>query len=123
MRDRELILEVLCQIEDAARKIIARFEVIQQISDFTDSHAGTEKMDAICMRLVVIGESLKNLDKITEGTLLPQYPEVNWKNAKGMRDILTHHYADIDAEAVFHTCKDKIPILRETIEKMIKELE
>ena len=79
-------------------------------------------MDAISMRLIVIGESLKNLDKITNGTLLPQYPEVDWKKAKGMRDILTHHYADIDAEAVFYTCEEKIPILRQTIKKIITDV-
>ena len=39
-----------------------------------------------------------------------------------LRDILTHHYADINAEAIFNTCKEKIPILRETIEKMMEEL-
>jgi len=68
-------------------------------------------MDAICMRLIVIGESLKNLDKITSGTLLPQYTEVDWKKAKGMRDILSHHYDDINAEAIFLTCREKIPQL------------
>ncbi len=75
-------------------------------------------MDAICMLLIVIGESLKNLDKITDRTLLPRYPDVDWKKAKGMRDILTHHYADINAEAIFFTCKEKIPPLRETIKKI-----
>jgi len=84
--------------------------------------AGVEKMDAICMMLIVIGESLKNLDKITEGKLLPQYPEVDWNKAKGMRDIITHHYADINAETVFFTCKKKIPQLLESIRKIIKEL-
>lgn len=74
------------------------------------------------MMLIVIGESLKNLDKITEGKLLPLYPEVDWKKAKGMRDILTHHYADINAEAVFNTCNEKIPQLLKTIRKMTEEL-
>jgi len=55
MRDKELTLEVLQQIEEAAAKIIARFEPINQISDFTDSQVGIEKMDAICMRMIVIG--------------------------------------------------------------------
>lgn len=123
MRDKELVLEVLRQIEEAAAKIIARFQVVGHVSDFTDNPAGVEKMDAICMMLIVIGESLKNLDKITGGKLLPQYPEIDWKKAKGMRDILTHHYADINSEAVFYTCKGKIPQLRETIRKMIGDLE
>lgn len=122
MYDNDLVLEVLHQIETAAEKIITRFQVIDQVTDFTDSPEGIERMDAICMRLIVIGESLKNLDKVTNGTLLPKYPEVDWKKAKGMRDILTHHYDDINAEAVFLTCRDKIPQLLKTIQKMIKEL-
>lgn len=122
MRNKELTLEVLRQIEDAAVKIVTRFQAIRQVSDFTDSPAGVEKMDAICMMLIVIGESLKNLDKITEEKLLPLYPEVDWKKAKGMRDILTHHYADVNAEAVFNTCNKKIPHLLKTIRKMTEEL-
>ena len=122
MPDKELTLEVLRQIEEATEKTITRFQVIQRVSDFTDSPDGIEKMDAICMMLIVIGESLKNLDRITNGMLLPQYPDVDWKKAKGMRDILTHHYADINAEAVFFTCRDKIPQLLTTIQKMIKEM-
>jgi len=106
MQDKELVQEVLRQIEEAAEKIINRFKPILQVNDFTDSPAGMEKMDAICMLLIVIGESLKNLDKITDAELLPRYPEVDWKKAKGMRDILTHHYSDINAEAIFYTCKE-----------------
>ena len=122
MHDKELAIEVLLKIEDAAAKIATRLQAIHQVSDFTDSSSGVDKMDAICMMLIVIGEALKNLDKITDGTLLLQYNEVDWKKAKGMRDILTHHYADINAEAIFNTCKEKIPILRETIKKMMEEL-
>jgi uncharacterized protein with HEPN domain len=122
MHDKELILEVLRQIEEAAAKILARFQPVSQPSDFTDSSTGVDKLDAICMMLIVIGEALKNLDKITSGELLPQYPEVDWKKAKGMRDILTHHYADINAEAVYYTCKEKIPLLRDTIRKIIIDL-
>lgn len=122
MRDQELVLEILRQIEDAAGKIVTRFQPIRQAGDFTDSQAGVEKMDAICMMMIVIGESLKNLDKVTNGKLLPSYPEVDWKKAKGMRDILTHHYADVNAEAVFNTCREKIPPLLATIRKMIDDL-
>ena len=90
MHDKELVMEVLRQIEEAAAKIAVRFQAIHKVSDFTDSPVGVDKMDAICMMLIVIGESLQNLDKITGGKLLPQYREVAWKKAKGMRDILPH---------------------------------
>ena len=123
MHDRELCLEVLRQIEGAAIKIGSRFQVIHQASDFTDTPAGVEKLDSICMMLIVIGESLKNLEKITGGTLLSQYPEVDWKKAMGMRDIITHHYADLHAETVFYTCKRKIPPLLETVRKITRDLQ
>ncbi len=122
MPDKELALEILRQIEESAEKIVNRFKTIHDISDFTKSPAGVEKLDAIAMMFIVIGESLKNLDKITKGTLLPGYPEIDWKKAKGMRDILTHHYTDINAEAIFYTCRDKIPHLLETIRKIKTDL-
>jgi uncharacterized protein with HEPN domain len=123
MPDKELIIEILRQIEESAEKIITRFKAIHDVSDFTDSPAGVDKMDAICMMLIVIGESLKKLDVITRSELLSRYPEVDWKKAKGMRDILTHHYADIDAEAIFITCKERIPHLLKIIQKMKDELQ
>jgi len=122
MFDKELVIEVLIQIETAVDRVLARFQPIHKVSDFTDSPQGTEKMDAICMMLIVIGESLKNLDKITGGALLDQYPDVEWKKAKGMRDVLTHRYPDVDAEAVYYTCKEKIPLLGQVVRKMLEDI-
>lgn len=61
-----------------------------------------EKLDSICMLLIAIGESLKNLDKITDQSLLPLYPQIDWKRAKGMRDVISHHYFQVDAEIIFN---------------------
>ncbi len=74
------------------------------------------------MQLMAIGESLKNFDKITNKTLLTRYPEIDWKGAKGLRDIITHQYFDIDAEEIFLVCKNHIPPLSETIKKIIIDL-
>ncbi len=73
---------------------------------------GQEKLDSICMQLITIGESLKNIDKITDYKLLKSYPEIEWKKAKGLRDIITHHYFDLDAETVFEVCKTEIPKIK-----------
>ena len=100
MYDKELALEILSQIYQAAQTILERFKPVKSPSDFTDSPAGMEKFDSICMLLSAIGEALKNLDKVTEGSLLLQYPQVDWKRAKGLRDIISHHYFDLNAEAI-----------------------
>jgi uncharacterized protein with HEPN domain len=122
MYDKELAIEILNQILHASLTVISRFEPISGVSDFTDTPAGIEKMDSVCMQLIVIGEAIKKLDKITDGSLLSNYLDVDWRKAKGMRDILTHHYADIDPNAVFYTCRDKIPVLSKTIRRIIADI-
>jgi uncharacterized protein with HEPN domain len=122
MYDRELVLEILRQIYQAAQTILKRFEPVKTVSDFTDSPAGMEKLDSICMLLIAIGEALKNLDKTTNKSLLPRFPQVDWSKAKGMRDIISHHYFETDAEVIYDVCKNHIPELAQTINKMIREL-
>ena len=122
MYDKELALEILSQIYQASQTILERFKPVKSISDFTHSPAGMEKFDSICMLLSAIGEALKNLDKTTNKILLPRYPQVDWKKAKGLRDIISHQYFDINVEAIYNVCKNNIPELAQTINKMIREL-
>jgi uncharacterized protein with HEPN domain len=39
------------------------------------------------MRLVAIGEGFKNIDKLSNNELLKNYPNIPWKNVKGIRNI------------------------------------
>ena len=122
MYDKSLVLEILEQILQASQRILKRFEQIKSPDDFTESESGIEKLDAICMQLIAIGESLKNIDKITDNSLLPKYPQIDWKKVKGMRDVISHHYFDLDAEAVFDVCENHISFLAETLQKMIGDI-
>ena len=122
MHDKELILEILDQIYKSTQKVLKRFKPIKSVSDFTDSEEGMEKLDAICMQLIAIGEALKNVDKITADSLLPKYPQIDWKKAKGMRDVISHHYFDIDAEAIYKVCTDHIKQLAQVIKEIIDDL-
>lgn len=123
MYDKALVLEILRQLHTAAVTILQRFEPVKSVEDFTDSFAGMEKLDSICMLLLAIGEGLKNLDKITAGTLLAQYPQVDWKRAKGLRDIISHQYFDVDAEEIFHICTTHIETMRKTLNQLIEDME
>jgi len=55
------------------------------------------------MQFINIGEALKKVDRLTSEEVLAKYPDVDWKAAMGMRDVITHHYFDIDAEVIFQT--------------------
>jgi len=122
MYDKELILEILSQIYRASQTILERFKPVKSVNDFTDSPAGMEKLDSICMLLIAIGEALKNLDKPTNKTLLLRYPQVDWKKAKGMRDIISHHYFEADAEVIYDVCKNNIVELAQTINQIIQDI-
>jgi len=61
---------------------------------------------------------LKKIDKFIEGKLFSKYSSIDWKEIKGMRDIISYHYFDVDAEIIYEECKNKIPNLKDTIEEI-----
>jgi uncharacterized protein with HEPN domain len=123
MSDTVFLKEILIQIKDASERIVRRISLVKSPDYFYKSDDSLDKLDAICMLLIAIGESLKKIDKITNGELLAKYPAVDWKGLKGIRDIISHQYFDLNAEAVFNTCKKDIPVLLDTLILLIKEYE
>ncbi len=99
--DRLTALHILDRIEEAINTVIIRNSVIRNADDFLSTPEGKEKMDAACMVIEAIGESFKNLDKLTKSELLPLYPSIQWKEVKGVRDVIAHHYFDIDANEIY----------------------
>jgi len=122
MFDRELVRTILIQINDAIEEIQSRTAAVAGVSFFIDSPAGREKLDSVCMLLIGVGESLKNIDKITSGELFARFKEVDWTGAKKLRDVIAHHYFDIDAEQIFWIIRHELKPLSATIKKMIAEL-
>lgn len=82
-----------------------------------------EKLDAACMLLIAIGESIKSLDKITHGVMLPTYPAIPWKQVMGMRDIIAHHYFDVDADTIFQVIRDDLDPLIDAIQHFKKTID
>ena len=123
MSDCDLMtLSTLEDIKLSIELILKRFENINNSDAFLADENGLEKLDSISMRLIAIGEGFKNIDKLTDKKLLEQYPEITWKNVKGVRDILSHHYFDLDAETIFDICENDLDDLLESTNKMIDRL-
>ena len=122
MHDEELLYYSLKRIASTIERIINNSKTIDDSQYYVLSPAGMERLERTCMLLLAIGESIKGIDKMTQKQLLPNYPEVDWKGAMGIRDIIAHHYFDIDESIVFDVVKNKLPGMLETINKMIEEL-
>jgi len=39
-----------------------------------------------------------------------------------LRDIISHHYKELNADTIFYTCKEDLPILEQMVDKIIKDL-
>ena len=119
----EMALGCLKHIQKALALIEERSAIVTHVNDFLCSPEGMLRLDALCMNLIALGESVKNLDKITNGELLTLYPETYWKGIMRIRDKIAHHYFDIDAEIVLATLKKDISPLSRTINRIIQDLE
>lgn len=115
MFDKDMAYSLVSLIDENLETILKRTEKVKSPDDFTSSETGMILLDSVCMKLVAVGESIKNLDKVTHKELLCRYPQINWKQAMGMRDIIVHHYFDVDAEEIYKTLKEDIPMLRSVL--------
>jgi uncharacterized protein with HEPN domain len=120
--NKSIALDILEDILSAIERLEERTKEVHSTEDFLCSSSGMVLLDATCMLLIAIGESLKNLDKTTNGLLLPTYPSIPWKNIKGMRDIIAHHYFDVDASQILWILQNEISPLKKAILFFIKKL-
>jgi len=112
----EMVYETLKNINTAITRLQERSIDIHSVDDYLMSPTGMEKLDAACMVLIALGESVKTLDKLTEKKLLSTYPSVDWKGVMGVRDIIAHHYFEVDPEAVLDIIKNDLEPLKKAID-------
>ena len=120
--DKEIALDCLKKIKAMLELITKRAKVVKTPDDFLRSPGGMMRLDAICMNLIALGETVKGLDKQTNAQLLKNYPDVYWRGVMGMRDKISHHYFEMDTDVVFQTLEKDIPTMKPVVEKMIIDL-
>ena len=115
------ILDILDLMLESISLVQFRFAKIGESEDFVSTSDGVTLLDAISMRLQVIGESVKRIQK-KDLSLLNRFAEIDWDKIARFRDLVSHHYDHVDHEIVYDICQNHIPRLKDTIGKMIKGL-
>jgi uncharacterized protein with HEPN domain len=115
----EIISENLFLISESIELVLNRFEDIRKPDDFVLDDNGVTILDSIAMRLQVIGELLKKIEKANH-SFLKNYDEINWENIMRLRDIVSHHYEKIDHEIIYDIRQNHLPPLKKTIQEMLK---
>jgi uncharacterized protein with HEPN domain len=113
------ILDNLDLMAASIQLVQSRFAKVMTASDFVDSAEGVVLLDAIVMRLQIIGELVKKIQKVAP-LYLSDYTDIEWKKIGKFRDLVSHHYEQVDHEIVYDICKMHIQKLNDTIQKMQK---
>ena len=122
MRDKELIIESLEQLERLVENLLESTSNMQDIGELPKSADGMLRLNGICMCFIIIGEEIKRLDRYTEKQFLPNYPSIPWANVMGMRNRIVHGYFQIDIDIIFDALKNDIPPLLGVIKQMKDDL-
>jgi len=111
------IVDILDLMLESIKLVQERFSGIGIPDDFVSTPEGVTLLDAISMRLQVIGESVKQIQKVNP-VFLEKCSEIEWDKIARFRDLVSHHYEHVDHEVVFDICKRHIPKLGEVIQKL-----
>ncbi len=75
--------------------------------------------DGVILAFMVIGEAVKRLAPDT----IEAYPEVEWSDYAGFRDVLIHRYHDILLEQVWLFSQEDIPALKTAVNALLQDMD
>ena len=113
-------------IRDRLEDILESIELIQEwskgrttVNDFMNSPIGVMAFNACVMRFQVIGEHVGKLLK-DDSKLLDVYQDIPWQAIYGLRNIISHEYANIDEDIIVSVINDDLAPLKSVIEELLK---
>ena len=98
----------LLDIVESARLALSYVEGIDE-EDFLEDR---QLQDSVVRRLEIIGEAAGRLSDEVRAELA----EIPWRSVIGMRNIMIHHYDDVDFTIVWSTVQSSLPHLIAVIE-------
>ncbi len=118
----DILIDRLQQIREAIFLIQEWCKGYKTEDDFLCSPTGMAMLDASILRLQIIGEAVRAIYDMTEGQIFAKYNEIPWRNIIGLRNIISHDYANVNYTIILKIIKNNLLPLGKTVEKIIEEL-
>jgi uncharacterized protein with HEPN domain len=107
-------------VRDIRERVLDILDAIERIEKYGSS--GRQEFERnelvqvwILHHLQILGEAVNAL----RPALQQEHPEVPWASIVGMRNILVHHYFEIDTEIVWSVVENDLPKLREWFQAIL----
>ena len=114
-------------IHDRLEDILESINLIQEwskgrktVDDFILSSTGVMAFNACVMRFQVIGEHVGKLLGNEENPL-ERYQQIPWHAIYGLRNIISHEYANIDEEVIVSAINNDLVPLKSVIEELLNK--
>lgn len=104
----------LQDIADAISKIQS-FAGVMDAGAFQEDHL---VRSAVERQLLIVSEAAKRLGDAAEA----RFPGPDWRNIRGLGNVLRHEYDDISSPVIWKTMQDDLPALKTHVEQALKSL-
>lgn len=109
MKDDRIYLEHILEALD---------RIQQYTADGRDAFMASSMIqDAVVRNLEIVGEATKRITK----RLRDRHPDIPWKQAAGLRDVLSHDYMSIDLTIVWNVIDSHLAALRAAISSLLQK--
>jgi uncharacterized protein with HEPN domain len=78
--------------------------------------------DAVYRNFEIIGEASRNISE-AHPEFIKQHPEMALSDAYKQRNKIAHGYFEVDSDAIWNTTVEDLPVLKQQILDVMKELE
>jgi uncharacterized protein with HEPN domain len=85
--------------------------------DYKEFVEDDKTSSAVVRKLEIMGEAAKNIPQ----ELRQNYKEIPWSDIAKMRDKIIHFYFGVDYEIVWKVIKERLPTLKQQIERILTE--
>lgn len=104
-REWQSYLQDIIQCCQKIQRYVGDYDLPQLIQD-------DRTMDAVLRNLEIIGEAVAHLPE----EVLETMPQIDWRNIRGLRNVIAHGYFGIDEKIVWDIIANKVPLLLAAIE-------
>lgn len=100
------------------RNILEAIEKIERTCKSRDSLDNIDIFDMTVMRLQTIGENSVKIPR----EIKQRHKEAKWNNLRRLRNVISHKYQLIDKELLWKFIKERMPLVKQILIDIRKEL-